>query len=49
VERYLADCRHLFRENPSAREALLDILDIFVSAGWPGATRLTYRLNEVFR
>lgn len=49
VERYLAEYGTLFRENVQAREALLDILDVFVSAGWPGATRLTYRLGEVFR
>jgi hypothetical protein len=49
VERYLAEYGNLFRENPQARTALLDILDIFVGAGWPGATRLTYRLGEVFR
>lgn len=49
VERYLAEYGNLFRENPEARAALLDILDIFVGAGWPGATRLTYRLGEVFR
>ena len=49
VERYLAEYGALFRESTEAREALLDILDVFVSAGWPGATRLTYRLGEVFR
>lgn len=49
VERYLAEYGTLFRENAGAREALLDILDVFVSAGWPCATRLTYRLGEVFR
>lgn len=49
VERYLAEYGTLFRETAGAREALLDILDVFVSAGWPGATRLTYRLGEVFR
>lgn len=49
VERYLAEYGNLFRESTEARAALLDILDIFVGAGWPGATRLTYRLGEVFR
>jgi hypothetical protein len=49
VERYLSEYGNLFRENSDARTALLDILDVFVGAGWPGATRLTYRLGEVFR
>jgi hypothetical protein len=49
VERYLAEHRALFREDPTCRQALLEILDIFVKAGWPAARQLTYRLDEVFR
>lgn len=49
VERYLAEYRPLFRENQECRRALIDILDIFVKAGWPSALRLTYRLEEIFR
>jgi hypothetical protein len=49
VERYLSEHGTMFRENEEARLALLDILDVFVGAGWPAATRLTYRLGEVFR
>lgn len=49
VERYLSEYGSLFRDDAEARAALLDILDVFVGAGWPGATRLTYRLGEVFR
>jgi len=49
VERYLAEYAALFRMDTEAKTALLDILDVFVAAGWPSATRLTYRLGEVFR
>ena len=49
VERYLSEYGNLFREDPNARDSLLDILDVFVAAGWPNAMRLTYRLGEVFR
>lgn len=51
LERYLSDHSSLFRDpnQAEARDALMDILDIFIQAGWPSATRLTYRLNEVFR
>lgn len=49
IERYLSEHGDLFRQSKEARTALLDILDVFVDAGWPSATRLTYRLGEVFR
>ncbi len=49
LERCLADFSNLLRENGVARTALLDSLDIFVGAGWPKATSLAYRLDEVFR
>jgi len=49
VEYYLAEYRVLFRENIECRNRLIDILDIFVSAGWPSAQRLTYRLEEIYR
>jgi hypothetical protein len=49
VERYLAEHRALFREDAACRQALLEVLDIFVRAGWPSARQLTYRLDEVFR
>jgi DNA replication protein DnaC len=49
VERYLAECRTLLREDMECRQILIDILDIFVQAGWPSARKLTYRLEEIFR
>jgi hypothetical protein len=49
VERYLAEYRYLFREDPEARNLLLTILDIFVTAGWPSARQLSYGLEEIFR
>ena len=49
VERYLAEYRPLFREDEDCRRTLIEILDIFVQAGWPAARRLTYRLDEIFR
>ena len=49
VEQYLAERRELFRNNAALRNTLLDVLDRFVEAGWPKATRLTFRLSEVFR
>ena len=49
VERFLAEYRFVFQENPACRTALIEVLDIFVQAGWPEAQRLTYRLEEIFR
>jgi hypothetical protein len=49
VEQYLAEYRVVLRENEECRRTLLEVLDIFVKAGWPSARRLTYRLEEIFR
>jgi hypothetical protein len=49
IERFLAEYRSLFQENIECRDALIEVLDIFVQAGWPQAQRLTYRLEEIFR
>ena len=35
-------------ESP-ALKALLEVLDIFVEAGWPEARALTNRLEEIYR
>lgn len=49
VETYLAEHRDLFREDGECREALVQILDAFVKAGWPQAREVAYRLNEALR
>lgn len=49
VEQYLAEYRVVLRESDECRRTLLEVLDIFVKAGWPSARRLTYRLEEIFR
>ena len=49
VERFLAEYRSVFQENPACQTALIEVLDIFVQVGWPKAQRLTYRLEEIFR
>lgn len=49
IERYLAEYRSVLREDAECRQTLLDVLDVFVKAGWPSARRLTYRLEEIFR
>jgi hypothetical protein len=48
VEQYLAEHRGLFRSDRDMLDTLLDVLDLFVDAGWPQALNLIYRLDEVF-
>lgn len=49
VERYLAEYRFVLRDDPEYLRTLLEILDLFVEAGWPSARRLTYKMEEIFR
>jgi hypothetical protein len=49
VRRYLADYRALFRDDKECRTGLIEVLNIFVRAGWPEVLELTYRLEEIFR
>lgn len=49
IEQYLAEYGWIFREQLGCQSILIEILDIFVDAGWPNARRLTYRLEEIYR
>lgn len=49
VERFIAEFRHILRGDEECRRALIEILDIFVDAGWASARKLTYRMEEIFR
>ena len=49
VKRFLAEYRAVLRESSDCRAALVEILDAFVTVGWPGAQQLTYDLEEIFR
>jgi hypothetical protein len=49
IERYLAEYRSVFQKSEMARRALVEVLDTFVQAGSPGARRLSYGLDGIFR
>jgi hypothetical protein len=53
VNQALADHRDIFRSVPGQKnpclDALLEVLDQFVEAGWPEARKLTHRLEEIHR
>lgn len=48
VEHVLADHRDVLRDPPIAKD-LGEMLDLFVSASWPQAMSLTFRLDEAIR
>ncbi|AXW32863.1 hypothetical protein CJO88_05655 [Ralstonia solanacearum] len=48
VEKYLADYRDVFSDDTRLVE-LMACLNLFVSAGWPAAQSLTFRLAEIWR
>ncbi len=49
VGRFIAEFRLIFRQDQECRDALINILDVFVDAGWVNAKQLTYRMEEIFR
>jgi hypothetical protein len=49
VKRCPAAYQFPLRERPECRQALIEILDTFVAAGWPEAFELTYQLEEIYR
>ncbi len=53
IEHALADYREIFRvdggRNSECLTALLEVLDLFVEAGWAEARQLTHRLEEIYR
>ncbi|GEN11908.1 hypothetical protein SAMN05443572_113198 [Myxococcus fulvus] len=48
VRRYLADHRPIF-DNATRRRTLVEILELFSSAGWPEALKLLFELPELLR
>ena len=49
IERFIAEFRYIFQEDVECRQVLIEILDIFVDAGWASARRLTYGVEDIFR
>jgi hypothetical protein len=45
VKRYVTDRRELFRDDHEFESAVMEVLDVFVDAGWPEA-RLVYGLAD---
>ncbi|MEK6373221.1 MAG: hypothetical protein AABO58_11040 [Acidobacteriota bacterium] len=49
AERYLADYRDLLEADDECRDAIVEMLGLFIEAGWPEALRLAFRLGDLFR
>ncbi len=49
IQRALADHREIFQKDSECLSALLQVMDLFVEAGWSEARQLTHRLEEIYR
>ena len=49
IQRAFADHRDIFQTDSECLSALLEVLDLFVEAGWSEARQLTHRLEEIYR
>ena len=49
IRTYIAEHRSIFQKSPECLRVLREILDLFITAGWPSARSLSYRVDEVFR
>ncbi len=49
IRTYIAEHRSIFERNPDCLRVLRELLDLFITAGWPSARIVAYRVDEVFR
>jgi hypothetical protein len=49
IRTYIAEHRSIFEKNPDCLRVLRELLDLFITAGWPSARIVSYRVDEVFR
>ena len=49
VDYYLAAQRSLVLQDTECRDVLTGMLTAFVEAGWPGARRVLYGMEDMFR
>jgi hypothetical protein len=49
IRTYIAEHRSIFEKNPDCLRVLRELLDLFITAGWPSARIVAYRVDEVFR
>jgi hypothetical protein len=49
IRTYIAEHRSIFEKNPECLRMLRELLDLFITAGWPSARVVAYRVDEVFR
>ena len=49
IRTYIAEHRSIFEKNPDCLRTLRELLDLFITAGWPSARIVAYRVDEIFR
>jgi hypothetical protein len=49
IRTYIAEHRSIFEKEPDCLRVLRELLDVFITAGWPSARIVAYRVDEIFR
>jgi hypothetical protein len=49
IRTYIAEHRSIFEKTPDCLRVLRELLDLFITAGWPAARIVAYRVDEIFR
>jgi hypothetical protein len=49
IRTYIAEHRSIFERHPDSLPVLRELLDLFITAGWPSARIVAYRVDEIFR
>ena len=49
IRTYIAEHRSIFERHRDCLRVLRELLDLFITAGWPSARIVAYRVDEVFR
>lgn len=49
IRTYIAEHRSIFERHPDCLRVLRELLDLFITAGWPAARIVAYRVDEIFR
>jgi len=49
IERYLAEYRSILQQDRHTQTALRETLETFITAAWPRAQALAYKVDEIFR
>jgi hypothetical protein len=49
IRTFIAEHRSIFEKNSDCLRVLRELLDLFITAGWPSARIVAYQVDEIFR